>query len=41
VIQQKWIKTSVGFWADGISSDDEFISSIQFLIKEGILSVQS
>jgi len=38
---QPWIKTSVGFWADGISSDDEFISSIQFLIKEGILSVQS
>ena len=36
---QPWIKTSVGFWADGISSDDEFISSIQFLIKEGIIQI--
>jgi len=34
-----WIKTSVGFWADGVSSDAEFIASIQFLIKEGIIQI--
>ena len=34
-----WIKTSVGFWVDGSSSDTEFINSIQFLINEGIIIV--
>jgi len=38
---QPWIKTSVGYWADGVSSDDEFINAIQFLIKEGIMRIQS
>jgi len=36
---QPWIKTSVGYWADGVSSDAEFISAIQFLIKEGIIQI--
>ncbi|MBN4046269.1 peptidase, partial [Nitrosarchaeum koreense] len=36
---QSWIKTSVGYWADGVSSDAEFIASIQFLIKEGIIQI--
>jgi len=34
-----WIKTSSGFWVDGNSSDGEFISAIQFLIKEGIIQI--
>ena len=35
-----WIKTNAGWWADGALDDATFISGIQFLIKEGILSVQ-
>jgi hypothetical protein len=34
-----WIKTSSGFWVDGNSSDDEFVSAIQFLTKEGIIQI--
>ncbi len=32
-----WIKTTAGFWISGASSDNEFVSAIQFLIKEGII----
>ena len=32
-----WIKTTTGYWVDGVSSDNEFVSAIQFLIKEGII----
>ncbi len=34
-----WIKNSAGWWAEGIIGDDEFIQSIQFLIKERLLFV--
>lgn len=34
-----WIKTTAGFWISGASSDNEFVSAIQFLIKEGIIVV--
>lgn len=34
-----WIKTTAGFWIDGASSDNEFVSAIQYLIKEGIIVV--
>jgi len=34
-----WIKNNAGWWADGIVGDQEFVQSIQFLIKEKILSV--
>ena len=34
-----WIKTSSGFWVDGNSSDTEFISAIQFLVKERIIQI--
>jgi len=36
-----WIKNNAGWWADGSIDDDSFIQGIQFLIKEGIMSVQS
>ena len=36
-----WIKNNAGWWADGSIDDDSFISGIQFLIKEGIMRVQS
>ena len=36
-----WIKNNAGWWADGSIDDSSFVQGIQFLIKEGILSVQS
>ena len=36
-----WIKTSMGFWSDGVTSDAEFISAIEFLIENDIVSVNS
>jgi len=36
-----WIKNNAGWWADGQIDDDSFVQGIQFLIKEGIMSVQS
>jgi len=34
-----WIKNNAGWWADGIVGDQEFVQSIQFLIKENILDI--
>ena len=34
-----WIKNNAGWWADGIISDDDFVNSIQYLIKTGIMAV--
>ena len=34
-----WIKNSAGWWAEDLMGDDEFIQSIQFLIKEEIISI--
>ena len=36
-----WIKNNAGWWADGSIDDDSFVQGIQFLIKEGIMSVHS
>ncbi len=36
-----WIKFTSGVWVDGKSSDAEFISVIQFLIKEGIMKTSN
>ena len=36
-----WIKNNAGWWADGSIDDASFVQGIQFLIKEGIMSVQS
>ena len=36
-----WIKNNAGWWADGSIDDDSFIQGIQFLIKEGIMKIQS
>ena len=32
-----WIKITAGFWVDGFSSDNEFVSAIEFLINEGVM----
>ena len=34
-----WIKNNAGWWSDGLISDDEFVSGIQFLIENGIMEV--
>ena len=34
-----WIRTSAGFWVDGDTTDAEFVSAIEFLIREGVMTV--
>ncbi len=36
-----WIKNNAGWWADGSIDDSSFVQGIQFLIKEGIMKIQS
>ena len=35
----EWIKNNAGWWAEGVVGDNEFVQSIQFLIKEKILVI--
>jgi hypothetical protein len=37
----EWIKNNAGWWADGAIGDSDFVQGIQFLIKEGIMSIGS
>ncbi len=44
VIEEKipsWIKQNAKWWADGQISDSDFVSGVQFLIKEGMISISS
>jgi hypothetical protein len=34
-----WIKNNAGWWADGSIDDNSFVQGIQFLIKEGLMSI--
>jgi hypothetical protein len=34
-----WVKNNAGWWAEGTISETEFLSGIEFLIKDGIISV--
>jgi len=34
-----WIKNNAGWWADGQIDDDSFVQGIEFLIKEGIITI--
>jgi hypothetical protein len=36
-----WIKNNAGWWADGLIDDSSFVSGIQWLISNGIVSVPS
>lgn len=36
-----WIKTTVGFWINGDASDQEFISTIQWMLENNILQVST
>ena len=35
----EWIRSSAGFWVDGAVSDAEFVASLEFLIREGVIVV--
>ena len=37
----EWIKNNAGWWADGSIDDNSFVQGIQFLIKEGIMKLES
>ncbi len=37
----EWIKSNAGWWADGQIDDGSFVEGMQFLIKEGFMSVSS
>ena len=34
-----WIKNNAGWWANGLIDDSSFVSGIQWLISDGIVSV--
>ena len=34
-----WVKNTAGWWADGTISETEYISSLQYLINQGIISM--
>ncbi len=36
-----WIKNNAGWWAEGTITENEFINAIQYLIKVGIISIES
>ena len=35
----KWIKNNAGWWAEGSIDDNSFVQGIQFMIKEGLMSI--
>jgi hypothetical protein len=37
----EWIKNNAGWWANGDIDDNSFVLGLQFLIKEGIMKVES
>ncbi len=37
----EWIKNNAGWWAEGAIDDTSFVQGIQFLIKEGIMTISS
>jgi len=34
-----WVKDTAGWWAEGLVSDTEFVNGLQYLIRQGIISV--
>ena len=34
-----WVKSSAGWWAEGLIGDSEFISSIEYMIEHGVIVV--
>ena len=36
-----WVKSNAGWWADGTIDDSSFVNGIQYLIKQGIMRIDS
>jgi hypothetical protein len=36
-----WVKNNAGWWADGVIDDSDFITGVQYLIEEGIITIPS
>jgi len=34
-----WVKNNAGWWADGLISEDDFVSGIKYLVEQGIIQV--
>ncbi len=34
-----WVRNNAGWWADGLISDEDFVSGIKYLIEQGIIRV--
>jgi hypothetical protein len=34
-----WVKSNAGWWSDGMINDSDFVSGIQYLINEGIMTI--
>ena len=34
-----WVRNNAGWWADGLISDDDFVSGIKYLVEQGIIRV--
>ena len=34
-----WVRNNAGWWADGLISDDDFVSGIKYLVEQGIIKV--
>ncbi|MCH7561175.1 MAG: hypothetical protein IIC67_07400 [Thaumarchaeota archaeon] len=35
-----WIRQNVGWWANDLISDGEFVSGIKYLVERGIITIQ-
>ena len=35
-----WIRQNVGWWGNGLISDEEFVSGIKYLVEHGIITIQ-
>jgi len=35
----QWIKITMGYWADGLTTDKEFLNAVEFLANEGVIKV--
>ena len=35
----EWVRNNAGWWAEGSIDDNSFVQGIQFMIKEGLMSV--
>ena len=36
----EWIKTTAGWWAEGLVPEDDFIKGMQYLIQNGIIRLR-